>query len=38
MLDQRTVKEFLNYDKVTGDLIWKVYREHKANIGDVAGW
>lgn len=37
MLTQIDVQSIFTYDKDTGNLIWKVYRNSNAQIGQVAG-
>ena len=38
MITQERLRELFEYNKDTGDLIWKVTRNHKAVKGDVAGY
>ena len=36
-LTQKIVKEVFNYDKETGNLIWKVRKAARLRVGDIAG-
>jgi len=38
MLNQKTLKKYLNYDPETGIFKWKISNTNRVKIGDVAGY
>ena len=37
-IDISRVRELLNYNPITGDLVWKQRTSHRVKVGDVAGY